>query len=218
MIYEPLIEKLMQYFTADSFIEEVRHGKDEFFKRAGIFDEESPDFEMKMAQFADWYLFSRKLNKFGVPPVKVDVDLKQVGISESELPLYNNLRNSRHSLFEFLKLKNHDIYVRDLLLAQKLVIQKSPVTEGFTRDEIFEARLIPHEESFIFSGAYCFHPPQAQRFIRKEIKKLRKVPEADLAEAREQMIARLFRMRYKFDQYRHVQLEQIYTNDSKLGL
>lgn len=218
MIYEPVIEKLMQHFTANSYAEEVPQAKEEFFKRAGIFDEESHDFEMKMAQFADWYLFTRKLSAQGIPPVKMEINLPAMKMSEDEITLYRNLQNSRHSLFEFLKLKGDDVHVRDLFSGYKLVIQKSPVTIGFSKDEIFEARLIPHDDSFIFSGAFCFHPPQASRFIHKEIKKIKKLPDDQRDEAREQFIARLFRMRYKFDQYRHVRLDMIYSNDSKLGL
>ena len=206
MIYESLIEKFTQHFTSGPYAEEIRQAKEDFFKNAGIFDEESPNFEMKMAQFADWYLFSRRLNSHGTAPVYVDIDLKSIGIAEEEFPLVRNLRSSRNSLFEYMKIKGDDLYVRDLFSDYRLVIRSSPVTIGFRREELFEARLIPHSDSFVFSGAYCFHPPEATRFILREIKKVKKMAETERDRGREQLIARLFRMRHKFDQYLQVHL------------
>src|SRR5260221_83484 len=71
MIYEAAIERLLLHFTADKYKEELAHAKREFFEQAGIVDEEAPNFEMRMAQFLDWYLFSRELSKEHVTPVRL---------------------------------------------------------------------------------------------------------------------------------------------------
>ena len=63
MNYESYIEKLMQHYTSAPYMPEVRAAKEDFFERAGTFDEASLDFELKMAQFTDWYLFIRKMDK-----------------------------------------------------------------------------------------------------------------------------------------------------------
>lgn len=218
MNYEPYIEKLMQHFTSSRYMPEVEAAKGDFFERAGTFDEASLDFELKMAQFTDWYLFTRKMDASGRSSVEMVLDDPHYSIREEERPLYLNLRNSRHSLFEFLKLKGDDVYIRDLFTGFKYIIRKSRLTQGFSRDEYFEARLIPFEGSFVFSNAFCFHPAVISKFVLKEVKRVNKLPEEEQAQAREELIARLFKMKHKHEQYRHLDIHEIYSNDSKLKI
>src|ERR1044071_5160192 len=121
MNYEPYIEKLMQHFTGKSYMSEVEAAKGDFFERAGTFDEASLDFELKMAQFTDWYLFTRKMDASGRSAVEMVLDDDSYPIKEEERPFYLNLRNSRHSLFEFSKLKGDDVYIRDLFTRFKYI-------------------------------------------------------------------------------------------------
>lgn len=218
MNYEPFIDRLMQYFTSGKFLAEVKSAKDDFFEKAGSFDENSMDFELKMAQFTDWYLFTRKMNGTGRVAVEMVLDDPGYGIVEEDRPLYLNLRNSRHSLFEFLKVKGEDVYVRDLFTGFKYIIRQSRVTHGFNKDEFFEARLIPHDGSFVFSNSFCFHPSVVGKFVLKEIKRVNKLPEEDQATAREELISRLFKMKHKHEQYRHLDIHNIYSNESKLRI
>jgi hypothetical protein len=218
MNYEPYIDRLMQHYTSSRFIPEVQAAKDDFFEKAGSFDEASMDFEVKMAQFADWYLFTRKLDMSGLRVIEMALDDAQFPLTEEERAIYLNIRNSRHSLFEFQKLKKDDVYVRDLFTGFKYVIQKSRVTQGFNKDEYFEARLIPYEGGFVFASSFCFHPSVVSKFILKEVKRINKLPEEEQAQAREDLLSRLFKMKHKHEQYRHLDIHQIYSNESKLRI
>ena len=218
MNYEPLIEKLMQYYTGPKFSAEVEAAKGDFFERAGTFDEASVDFELKMAQFTDWYLFTRPMQSTGLAAVEMVLDDPEFAMGEGERALYLNLRNSRHSLFEFQKLKNDDVYIRDLFTGFKYVIRHSRLTQGFNTDEYFEARLVPFEGGFVFSNAFCFHPSVVSKFVQREVKRVAGLAEEDQATGRDDLISRLFKMKNKHEQYRHLNIGQIYSNDSKLRL
>lgn len=218
MNYDSYVEKLMQYYTGPKFMPEVKAAKDAFFEKAGTFEEGSSEFEMKLAQFTDWYLFTRKMSDSGRVCIELVLDDPDFPIREEDRAAYLNLRNSRHSLFEFLKVKNGDVYIRDLFTAFKYVIRQSHITHGFNTDEYFEARLIPHDGGFVFSNSFCFHPSTVGKFILKEIKRVNKMPEEEQASAREDLIARLFKMKSKHEQYRHLSLENIYSNESKLRI
>jgi hypothetical protein len=218
MNYEPLIERLMQHYTGSRYMPEVQAAKEDFFERAGTFDEASNDFELRMAQFTDWYLFTRPMENSGRVSIEMVLDDPGYGLRDEERPMYLNLRNSRHSLFEFLKLKGEDVHIRDLFTGFKYVIHQSRVTQGFHKDEYFEARLIPHDGGFVFSNAFCFHPPAVSRFILKEVKRVNRLAEEEQAKAREELIGRLFKMKSKFEQYRHLDIHQIYSNESKLRI
>lgn len=218
MNYEAIIEKLMQHYTSKPYMPEVEAAKEDFFERAGTFDEASLDFELKMAQFTDWYLFTRKMDSTGRVAIETVLDDPNYPLTEEERPAYLNLRNSRHSLFEFQKLKGDDVYIRDLFTGFKYVMHKSRVTQGFNRDEYFEARLIPHDGGFVFSNSFCFHPSVVSKFILKEVKRVNKLPDEEQAQAREELIARVFKMKHKHEQYRHLDIHAIYSNESKLRI
>lgn len=218
MNYEPYVDRLMQHYTGGTYINEVTAAKEEFFEKAGSFDESSMDSELKMAQFVDWYLFTRKMGKAAKAPIELALDDPSLALSPEERSTFLNLRNSRHGLFEFLKLKKDDVYIRDLFTDFKYVIHQSRVTQGFNREEFFEARLIPFDGGFVFSSAFCFHPSIVGKFIMNEVKRISALPEEEQSLARTEVIARLFKMKHKHEQYRHLDIQQIYSNESKLRL
>jgi hypothetical protein len=121
MKYFQLIDNLMQLYTSGEYASEAVQAKNEFFELAGIFDEQSGQFDMKMAQFTDWYIFSRKMNQFAVPPIQHFVEKRPARIAEDDVVWYRNLANNRYSLFEFLKLKGNDLVVRDLFSKHDII-------------------------------------------------------------------------------------------------
>lgn len=220
MNQESLIDEILNHFSSGPFASEVLGAKKQFYDLAGVFDEESTEFEQKMTQFIDWYLFTRPLQSTGLTPVNMVVQSKgDFFSSQFTLQDIEHLSHSRHSMFEFLKLKNSDVYIRDLFAGEKLVIKNSVVTVGFEKDQFFESRLIPDGDSFVFSASFCFHPPKASRYILKEIKRVRKIKDVEERNReQEALLIKLFRMRYKFDQYKHVDLHEIYTNKPRLKI
>lgn len=214
MIYEELIERMLNYYTGSSYTAEVAEAKREFFEQAGILDEASEYFESRMAQFLDWYLFTRELSKVHLTPVQLMCENPPYPVDENEKQSYESLSHTRHSLFEFIKIKGHDVVVEDLFKGKKVILKKSNVLAGFNSDEIFEARIIPFEDNFVFTQGFCFHPPDVKKFILKEIKKVKHL---DVSQ-QEELMFRLLKMRYKHEQYRHIRVEYIYSNDQKLRI
>jgi hypothetical protein len=212
-MYDELIDRLTTFFTADPYRNEVSDGKKEFFDEAGIMDEENQAFEMRMTQFLEWYLFTRPLRETELTPAQYALEARDFPIAPAEHPAFENLAASRNSLFEFLKIRGEDIHVRDLFLDKKIVIPNSPINIGFNRDEIFSARLIPDGESFHFSRSFCFHPSESGKYVLSEIKRLKKLESPVEQEA---LILKLMKMRYKYEQYRHLKLDYIYTNEKKV--
>ncbi len=212
MLYDELIERLTLHYTGPDYLDEVAAAKREFFDEAGIIDEENNAFEMRMTQFLEWYLFTRNIKGAEMPPVRHARATGELAKDSDDQKALENLANTRHSLFEFVKIRGEDIFVKDLLTGKKLTIKNSSIRAGFSRQEIFDTRLIPYEDSFIFTKAFCFHPEEATKFILSEVKKLKK-SEPVLQEA---LMLRLLKMRYKYEQYRHLKLEHVYTNERKV--
>lgn len=139
---------------------------------------------------------------------------RELRFSPEELLLIEKMKIHRHGIFEFLKVKNGDVYIKDLLKNEKLVVKSSPWTTGFDSDELFEARLIPHDGNWIFTKGFCFHPVDAKKYILSEVKRHRKDPDLNPEDA----LLKLVKMRYKFERYRHVKIDMIYSDSSKVGV
>ena len=215
--FDDLIDRLIVYFTGDAWRSEVATAKKDFFLDAGIMDEQTDHFEMRMTQFLDWYLFTRKLTGRKVTPAQFALEIDEFKMTAEERVLFESLSETKHSLFEFLRLRGRDIFVKDLLLNKDTVLRESQVNIGFSRDEIFEARLIPYGEDFVFARSFCFHPNEARGFVDEEIAKLQDIEDETESEAAiEAFLLRLMKMRYKYEQFRHLKLEYIYTNEKKV--
>jgi hypothetical protein len=212
--YEKLIEKILNHFVGESFKDELAMAKKDFFENSGTLDESSDHYESRMAQFYDWYFFTRKLKGFGQTPLDACLLVRELRFSDEELKLLDILKKNSHSIFEFIKIKNGDVYIKDLLANEKLIVRQSSFVFGFDPDELFEVRLIPQGDSYVFTRGFCFHPDSAKKFILGEIKRHRK--DADLDP--DIMMLRLIKMRYKYEQYKHVRPEAIYSNEGKLGI
>ena len=212
--YEKLIEKILNHFVSEAFTDELAMAKKEFFENAGTLDENSDHYESRMAQFYDWYFFTRELKGFGQTPLDACLLVRELRFSDEELQTLEILKRHRHSIFEFIKIKNGDVYIKDLMANQKLVVKQSSYVFGFDADELFEVRLIPQGDSYVFTRGFCFHPESAKKFILNEVKRHRKDPDLDP----DILMLRLIKMRYKFEQYKHVKPELIYSNDGKLGI
>src|SRR3954462_7313910 len=101
MIYEDLLERLIIHYTGSSYEEEVAAAKGEFFDEAGVVDEENIHFEMRMTQFLEWYLLTRKLRDNRETPAQFAISDKNFKMSESERQDFLNVAKAKHSLFKF---------------------------------------------------------------------------------------------------------------------
>lgn len=212
--HEVIINKILQHFAGEKFKNEIIAAKKSFFEYAGILDENNEQYELRMEQFFDWYFFTRDLSGYAQTPLESAHLERELRFSQEELEIIERLKNHRHSLFEFKKIKDRNVYLKDLLKNEKVVVKNSPWIYGFAPDEIIEARLIPMGDSFVFTKGIAFHPKEVKKYILSEIKKHRKDPDLNP----ENLMLRLLKMRYKFDQYRHVSLSKIYTNNNQLGV
>jgi len=211
---EHYVDLLVNHFTSKDYNDEVLNAKREFFEQAGIIDEESHYFEARMAQFLDWYIFTRPLSKYHVSPAQLVLSKDELDMTENDAKAYEQIARSEHSLFEFLKVRGSDVYIYDLFQKKKVVLKECDLRVGFNPNEIFDVRIVPFANKLHFARGFCFHPSEAKKFILKEIKKVRHLEK----EQHESLMLRLLKMRYKLEQYRHIRLEYIYTNDPNIKI
>jgi hypothetical protein len=208
------LKKLIGYYTAAEFAEELNLAKKDFFDNTGSLDENKPHFNLRMDQFYEWFFLTRPLRSYMKTPLAVCDKHRGLRLTEEDRKTIDILKVSRHTFFEFIKSKNDFILVKDLFTDQKIEIFQSDLVFGFDQKEYFQARYVELENKFYFLKSFCFHPESAQKFIMEQIKVHKKDRDLNI----EELLLRLNKMRYKFEQYKHVKPELIYTNDNKLGL
>jgi hypothetical protein len=209
------LQKLIGFYTTQDFADELKDAKEIFFGNTGTLDENRPNYNLRMHQFYEWYFITRPLRSYMKSPLTVCEQQRGLRLTADDSQTIAIISKShQHLLFEYLKNKNDMVYVRNLLSNQKMEIHNSHFVFGFDSKEFFQARVVEIESKKYFLNSFCFHPESSQKFIQAEIKELQKNKDLSL----EDLLLRLNKMRYKFEQYKHVKPELIYTNDNKLGL
>ncbi len=203
-----VLEKILKTYSEGKYYEEVKSAKDEFFTRAGKVAEGSELFEGQMRAFLDWYMFDRPLNGVDLCPVKMYLFEFGKTMDPAERGLVEGITNSIHSIFEYLKLRGHDVYVKDMVTKEKYVIENSEITMGFTKGDVFEGRLIPHDDKLTFGESFIFHPTTCKSFIKKQIKQIKYLDQKQ----RLKLIHKLSIMKLKTKQYAHIDEKHIYTD------
>lgn len=212
--FEASYLKLIAHFTGSQFQEELSVAQKEFFDNAGTLDENKPNYELRMRQFYDWYFLTRSLRGHMQTPLHIAAQQRELRLTNEDLETIEILKKHQHSVYEFIKLKKDEIILKDLFKNEKISVTHDQHIFNFDEKEFFECRLVEIDGKKFFLKGFCFHPESAQKFIIDEIKTYRKNPDLNFSE----MMMRLNKMRYKFEQYRHVKPEMIYTNQNKLGL
>jgi hypothetical protein len=201
------LEKILRKYSEGSFYEEVKAAKDEFFNRAGKVAEGSDLFEGQMKAFLDWYLFDRPLNQYDLCPVKMYMFEEGKNLPDEERAIFEGITRSVHSIFEFLKIKGSDVYVKDMVTGEKYVIEDSEIRDGFSKGDVFEGRLIPSGDRYVFGESFIFHPLSSKPFIKKQIKQIKYLDDKQ----RLRLIHKLSIMKLKTHQYSHIDAKHIYT-------
>jgi hypothetical protein len=103
------------------------------------------------------------------------------------------------------------LVITDLFSNKKIKVIDSEINQGFSRGDIFEARVIPFRGGYEFSRGFCFHPVEMESFILSEIKKVRFQDKY----RQTKLILQLASMKLKHLRFQHIDIRHIYTLESK---
>lgn len=213
-MYQKYLEPIIEEFTTGEYYREVYQSKQEYFEKAGIVYEDDPEFEQRMCIFMDWYLFDRDLPGVDLPPIKFYFRRNKDRLIGEDLNIYKDFCNTVHSIFRLKRLTwgSRNLVVQDLFSNKTYTVSDAEINRGFTRGDIFEARIIPFKNGFEFSKGFCFHPVETESFIMGEIKKVRFQDK----QRQTKLILQLASMKLKHLRFSHIDIRHIYSLDSRL--
>lgn len=207
------LDEIATYYSSGSYYNEIVTARKEFAEKVGILaDGVDTDFDRQADTFLDWFLFDRKLSKQEIPPIKAYLYDRGHELEDSKKEVFSKLTENVHSIFEVLKAKGSDVYLKDLLDGEKYIVEDVEVNQGFIKGDILETRLVQLGDRMVFSIAFNFHPKEAESFIKKQSKKLKNLDEPH----RIVFIQQLLKMRNKVEQYSHIDIKHIYCEEPLL--
>lgn len=212
-MYQKYLEPIIEEFTTGEYYREVYDAKQEYFEKAGIVYDDDSEFEQRMCIFMDWFIFDRDLPGVDLPPIKYYFRRTKDSLSSEELNIYRDFCSTVHSIFRLKRRTwtGNGFVVLDLFSNKTYTVIDSEISKGFSRGDIFEARLIPFQGKFEFSRGFCFHPAEMEPFILGEIKKVRFQDKS----RQTKLILQLSAMKLKHLRFQHIDIRHIYTFDSK---
>ncbi len=212
-MYQRYLDPIIEEFTTGEYYREVYHAKQEYFEKAGIVYEDDPEFEQRMCIFMDWYIFDRDLPGVDLPPIKYWFRKNKERLSGDELNIYKDFCETSHSIFRMKRTTwdRRGLVVVDIFSNETFTVKDSEINRGFSRGDIFEARIIPFQKGYEFSRGFCFHPVEMEGVIQSEIKKVRYQDQG----RQTKLILQLAAMKLKHLRFQHIDIRHIYTFESK---
>ena len=212
-MYQKYLDPVIEEFTTGEYYREVYNAKQEYFEKAGIVYEDDVEFEQRMCIFMDWYIFDRDLPGVDLSPIKYYFRKNKDRFSNEELNIYRDFCATVHTVFRLKRQtwNKKGLVVFDLFSNKTHTVTDTEINKGFTRGDLFEARIIPFKGGHEFSRGFCFHPVEMEKFILGEVKKVRFQDKG----RQTKLILQLSSMKLKHLRFSHIDIKHIYTFNSK---
>jgi len=181
------IDYLIKIATNPPYSNNLLAARQEYQKYAGDIFDDDKSYENQMALFLEWYIFDR------IEPAHDQTVLELIinnGKGETLDPLknINEFISHIHGLFIIKKIKDHSVKVINLFGNKQYDVVEPSGKLYFSKNSIFEGRLLTHENSYYFTGNFCFHPEGSKKFIKSEIKKIFSLQKINVKELKLQNI------------------------------
>lgn len=208
------LDPIVEEFSSGEYYREVFNAKKEYFEKAGIIYEDDPEYDQRMSIFMDWYLFDRDLPGVDLPPMKYHFRKNKDQMSSEDQKIFGGFCETIHSIFLMKGTPwfGDGMRVFDLFSKRTYTVHEPDIYQGFTRGDLFEARLIPFDGKYEFSKGFCFHPREMKSFVLGEIKKVRNQDRS----RKTKLILQLSQMKLKHMRFPHIDVEHIYALQSRL--
>jgi len=169
------IDLLIQTITQDQDSSKIVEAKRDYQKLAGEIYEDDKSYEARMGLFLEWYIFDRKGPGNGETPFEMLIAQNRDGLLLNKLKNVENFADNIHGLFVVKKIRDNEVVALNLLDDKKYSVKEKEGNFLFHKNDLFEGRIISIKGDYYFSGNFCFHPKETEKFIKSEAKKINSV-------------------------------------------
>lgn len=196
-------EKVLAHYTSGQYYETLVEGKEVFFSKTGKVDEDDDEFESRMIDFNEWYIFDFIPSKVNGPLIRHYIYHNNV-----EQEVAHAFGHVKQSLFEFKGKSLWGSFVfEDYLYGGRVKVSKKTILPNIIKDDVFLARIINFKGEQHLLGSVVTLPRDARSIFKKAAKKARK--QNDMR-ANEEFLLEVQRLKSKWKSYNHVDVRHIF--------
>ncbi len=185
--------------------------KDKFFFLTGKLKENEQDFNNRVNSFLWWFFFDFRLKDAHHSPLFYYKEHLEQQNNRDAIALLNEQIAHIHSLFKFIKIKNGQSRIKDIVTGKKYLINDENSLFGFVKGIYFETRLFSFEGQWCLANYFIRHPIAVKREMRKKLKPIRKDNKA-----LKSFFLELHSYYTKWHKYRSININNIYHFDQSI--
>ena len=181
------LDYLIKIATNPPYSNNLLTARQEYQKYAGVIFDDDKYYVNQMALFLEWYIFDRIESTHCQTVLELIINNGK-GTSLDLLKNINVFTSHIHGLFIIKKIKDHSVKVINLFDKKQYDVAESLGKLYLSNRSIFEGRLLIYENSYYFTGNFCFHPEDSKKFITSQIKKISSMQKIKLKELKSQNV------------------------------
>ena len=202
-------ESLYSHFV-DNFPEELEKAKIEFINLTGQFDDEHENFNVKMDDFRNWFVFFYMYQEKPYYMLETIKDTKELS------HLHKPLSSGIYSVFQISKIKNDNLILKDLIFKESYEVTDSLHALSHEEGDYIQTSIFQTDvDNYTMALSIISHPNKAKSFIYKKVKKLVKANKKDsekLVRDSVALLQELMAMRYQLYKYKQISVDKIYSD------
>jgi hypothetical protein len=165
------LEQLFEFVAQHIPSEQIMMAKKEYQKTTGEIYEDDKSYNSRMALFLEWYLLDQYEPGTRQTVLENIIEDNSFSWTPDRLESYKDVSKNIQALFEIKKVRDNSVTVLDLFTDEKYQIEEEDSKLAFRKNDIFQGRIVPHNDKYFFTGYFCFHPNKTQLYIKGEAKK-----------------------------------------------
>ena len=170
-MFRETLEQLFEFVAQHIPSEQIMMAKKEYQKTTGEIYEDDKSYNSRMALFLEWYLLDQYEPGTRQTVLENIIEDNSFSWTPDRLESYKDVSKNIQALFEIKKVRDNSVTVLDLFTDEKYQIEEEDSKLAFRKNDIFQGRIVPHNDKYFFTGYFCFHPNKTQRYIKGEAKK-----------------------------------------------
>jgi uncharacterized protein YukE len=176
---------LIQKITQDQDSNNILEARKDYQKLAGEIYEDDKSYEARMGLFLEWYVFDRKAPGQEKTPLEIFFSQNGGGGNSDEFKKGDDFIHNISGLFIVKKIRDNEVTALNFVDDKKYNVKENEGKILFHKNDLFEGRIVLIGESYYFSPNFCFHPKEAEKFIKVEVKKIQLILNGYLKELKQ---------------------------------
>ncbi|MCB1197547.1 MAG: hypothetical protein KDK51_04180 [Deltaproteobacteria bacterium] len=205
-MYRELYQDVIEYFSYQEFKPEYEKSRLEFESKIGKIFVDHAFFEIWIETFIEYFTFDRFLPMYGLSPVSLYLRMHEDMLSKEQKTALQQLIDHRFCVVQFDAKKGEAFACTDLVKQTPILIDDIDIHHQLMlkKGDWLILRLIKDQQKWVVFGSIWHYPREIKHILQKNMKKM----EDPLDFIHDCMAKKVFS-----EQYKHVDLEKIYTTN-----